>query len=75
MPKLLGRDYERCSGNEIKLVNGSEGQSGRVEVCLDGLWGTVCDDGWDVNDATAVCRQLGHNGTGTLMSSTNCGSN
>ena len=32
-----------------------------MEVCLDGLWGTVCDDGWDSNDATTVCKQLGYN--------------
>ena len=31
-----------------------------MEVCLDGHRGTVCDDGWDINDATTVCRQLGH---------------
>ena len=33
--------------------------SGRVEVCWDDRWGTVCDQNWSDNDAIVVCRELG----------------
>ena len=39
-------------------MEGSTRLEGRVEICKDNAWGTVCDNGWGTADARVVCRQL-----------------
>ena len=60
--KLLPLDD--CEDGEVRLQDGTHTSNGRVEVCQDGMWGSVCSSGWDTMDASVVCRQLGYNTDG-----------
>lgn len=47
-----------CIRGDVRLVGGETGYEGRVEICLNDFWVSVCDSSWNVVDSTVVCRQL-----------------
>lgn len=64
---LTASNVSICSDGDIRLI-GEYNNEGRVELCLNNNWGTICDDEWDSLEAQVVCRQLGYsNGTGTCI--------
>lgn len=51
-----------CTDGQTRLVNGTLAQEGRVEVCLNGIWGSICQSGFGQDDAYVICKELGYNG-------------
>ena len=70
----IGTMSSNCSDGDVRLVDGSVDYEGRVEVCVNRVWGTVCSttsryyyySNWNLIDAKVVCRQLGHQELGII---------
>jgi len=58
----VGTEYSKCTHGELRLGGGGSGTEGRIELCYNHVWGTVCNEFWKAEDASVVCKQLGLGG-------------
>ena len=65
-------DPGNCSDGALRLVGGTVELQGRPEVCINGVWGSICDSGWTLIDAHIFCTDLGYTGTGEMTSIRYC---
>ena len=52
---------QECNDTDIRLDDST--YNGRVQICLEGHWNSLCYDNWDYTEAMVVCRQLGYIGS------------
>ena len=56
-----------CISGEVRLGNSSSNIEGRVEICTEGMWVSVCDRNWGIEETRAFCKQLlGHPAKGIV---------
>ena len=61
--------FSACTHGQVRLRDGSTPNQGRVEICMNGVWGNVCNRYWSsYSNAEVVCRQLGYTTSGKCPS-------
>lgn len=66
-----GTPPANCSDGDVRLVDGTASNKGRVEICFNSAWGTICDSSFTGRDAGVVCQQLGYSRFSKFASSYN----
>lgn len=56
-----------CNDSDVRLVGGNDSTTGRIEVCVNRAWGTICNRRFGTNEASVICRQLGFSTEGKIF--------
>ena len=52
--------HSNCTDYDVQLVDGPSLNEGRLLMCINGVWGTLCNSGINYNDARVICHDLGY---------------
>ncbi len=58
--QAIATEKDNCSDGQVRLVNGSNILEGRIEMCINKAWGSVCDDSFSEDDSNVICKELGY---------------
>ena len=61
----LFADQLACTTGAIRLAGGTSPANGRVEVCSNGFWTSLCSTNFDTAEADIVCAEVGYQGLGS----------
>ena len=60
-PSSVVCTVDQCNDTgAIQLTGGSSSDEGRVEICYNGVWGTITSSAWSASEAVVICGQLGY---------------
>ena len=65
---VITTSYANCTDGQLRLVGGANIREGRVEICINNAWGTICNDLFSRQDAIVVCTQMGFSNRGMFPS-------
>ena len=57
---------DACTAGDVRLSGSTSEYAGRVEICIESTWTSLCDQSWDLRDAQVACRELGYSPYGAM---------
>ena len=61
-----------CDDGKVRLMNGTIEQEGRAEVCVNGIWSSICGYSWSQTDGYTICKELGYDGPSEKLINVSC---